>query len=158
MNISEATLDDIEPLCDLLALLFAQEAEFQPDREKQRTALRAILTAPEVGRILVWRDAESIRGMANLLFTVSTAKGGKVAILDDFIVHPDHRRNGIGTKLLDATRALCERENCHRIALQTDIDNQTAQRLYQRHGYSPSTMLSMILHLKNQPNPNPPNP
>jgi hypothetical protein len=71
--------------------LFAQEAESQPDRSLQSAGLQNIIDFPERGQILVLREWGSPLGMINLLFTVSTALGGRVAILEDMVVHPDHR-------------------------------------------------------------------
>ncbi len=143
MHVVEATADDVESICDLLDLLFSQEAEFNPDRNKQRAAVRAIIAVPHVGRILVYREDGAIHGMVNLLFTISTAKGGTVAILDDFIVRPDRRGQGIGSTLLNAARDFCIREGCLRITLNTDLDNDGATRLYQRHGFHVMNMKTM---------------
>ncbi|MBI5641079.1 MAG: hypothetical protein HZA17_11700 [Nitrospirae bacterium] len=43
MKIAEATKDDIQELCALLGLLFAQEAEFRPDQSLQSTGLQQII-------------------------------------------------------------------------------------------------------------------
>jgi hypothetical protein len=56
MEISLATASDIPALCELLSLLFSQEADFQPDEEAQRRGLAHILNNPDVGLILVARQ------------------------------------------------------------------------------------------------------
>jgi len=43
MHVSPAAEDDLPALCDLLGILFAREAEFLPDQERQSAGLRAIL-------------------------------------------------------------------------------------------------------------------
>lgn len=50
-----------------------------------------IMSNPDLGAILVVRDGPSILAMVNLLFTVSTAIGERVAILEDMIVAPTAR-------------------------------------------------------------------
>jgi GNAT superfamily N-acetyltransferase len=145
MQIAPATLADIPQLCGLLAILFNQEAEFSAESARQASGLRQIIEHRERGRILVMREQERLLGMANLLFTVSTARGGRVAILDDFVVLPERRGQGVGTALLQAARELAEAEGCSRITLQTDADNGAAMRLYRRHGYTQSTMVPFRL-------------
>ena len=39
--------------------------------------------------------------MVNMLFTISTAEGGFVIILEDLIVSQDHRGMGYGAQLID---------------------------------------------------------
>lgn len=147
MEISRATNDDIPQLCELLNFLFSQEAEFQPDRKLQAAGLRQIIDFPERGQILVIRDAESIIGMVNLLFTVSTALGGRVAILEDMVVRPQYRGRGTGDMLLKAAIGLVKSSGCRRIMLLTDATNELAQRFYRKHGFTISKMVPMRLLL-----------
>ncbi|HET7833850.1 MAG TPA: GNAT family N-acetyltransferase [Gallionella sp.] len=146
-KIHSATLADIPQLCTLLAILFTQEADFEPDAAKQSAAMCQIIAHPETGHILVLRESTDIIGMVNLLFTVSTACGGKVALLEDMIIHPAHRHDGLGSKLLRAAIELARSENCLRLTLLTDRANDAAIRFYQRHGFGISTMLPLRLTL-----------
>ncbi len=143
MRIEPATPSDIPRLCELLALLFTQEAEFTPDTSKQAEGLRRIIESPSVGTILAAREDTSVVGMVNVLFTVSTALGTRVALLEDVIVDPARRGQGLGGRLIDAAIAFARNAGCRRITLMTDADNVDAQRLYRRHGFEASTMLTM---------------
>jgi GNAT superfamily N-acetyltransferase len=144
-QIASASLHDIPQLCGLLAILFGQEEEFSPDGIRQAAGLRQIIEHPESARILVLREQETLLGMANLLFTISTARGGRVAILDDFVVLPERRGQGCGSALLQAAIAVAQSEGCSRITLQTDACNAAAMRLYRRHGFEQSTMVPFRL-------------
>jgi len=146
-QISPATLDDLPQLADLLNELFRMEPDFKPNRDKQLRGLRQIIEQPAIGRILVARDGGDLLGMVNLLFTISTAEGGPVAVLEDLVVGARHRGNGIGTELLNAAVALAREQGLSRITLLTNHDNASAQRLYQKHGFQPSHMVAMRLHL-----------
>lgn len=147
MKMSEATLEDIEELADLLAVLFAQEADFIPDQLKQSAGLKQIIEQPQLGRILVLRDGDKLVGMVNLLFTLSTALGGRVAILEDMVVHPDARGGGAGSLLLQSAIACAKSQDCLRITLLTDNDNAAAIRFYERQGFVVSGMVPLRLLL-----------
>jgi GNAT superfamily N-acetyltransferase len=147
MEIIRAKAEDIPQLCGLLAHLFDQEAEFRPDRALQEAGLRQIIDFPERGRILALREGQDVIGMANLLFTISTALGGRVAILEDMVVRPDCRSRGAGSKLLKAALASARSAGCLRMTLLTDNANEPAQRFYKRHGFSISDMVPMRLLL-----------
>lgn len=147
MEITLATASDIPALCDLLSLLFSQEADFQPDYEAQCRGLTQILNNPDVGLILVARQKNQIVGMVNLLFTVSTALGQRVALLEDLVIAPTQRGNGIGSQLLKQAIEIAKLHDCHRITLLTDMANESAQRFYQKHGFSFSAMIPMRILL-----------
>lgn len=147
LRIAVAQTEDVPALCELLKILFSQEAEFTPDEAAQRRGLAHIMASPEVGAILVARQGERIVGMANLLYTVSTALGERVALLEDMVVAPDARGAGIGSRLLQEAIQFARSNGCHRITLLTDRSNEPAQRFYQRHGFGPSAMIPLRLAL-----------
>lgn len=147
MEISLAQAADIPDLCDLLAELFSQEAEFTPDRAAQERGLAAIIARPEAGHILVARQTGRAVGMVSLQYLVSTALGGRVALLEDMIVAAGARGHGLGAWLLSQAVDLARAQGCLRITLLTDGDNLTAQRFYQRHGFKPSPMTPLRLVL-----------
>ena len=142
-EITPAVAADIPQLCELLAVLFTEEAEFAPAPGPHARALHDIIASPGAGRILVLREEGGILGMANLLFTISTACGGRVALLEDMVVRPERRADGLGSELLDAAIALARQEGCLRITLLTDRANDGAIRFYQRRGFLLSEMLPL---------------
>ncbi len=146
-RIEPATLDDLPQLAGLLADLFTMESDFRPDRARQLRALRHIVEHPEVGCILVIRGGAEIWGMINLLFTISTAEGGPVVLLEDLIIHANHRGQGLGSALLQHAIEFAKSRGLTRITLLTDGHNTKAVRLYERHGFKPSAMVPMRLQL-----------
>jgi GNAT superfamily N-acetyltransferase len=132
----------------LLALLFTQEPEFSPNAEKQSEALDAILHDRSRGRIFVAREGGKVVGMASLLYTISTAEGGKAALFEDFIVQPEYRGQGIGTRLLEYVIQQARAEGVLRITLLTDLKNDNAQDLYRKLGFVNSSMQAMRLKLR----------
>ncbi len=147
-TLGSAARSDIPRLVELLGLLFSQEREFTPDPEKQRDALEAILADRSRGRIFVAREGSEVVGMATLLYTISTAEGGKAALFEDLIVDPKHRRKGIGGKLINYVIQQARAEGVLRITLLTDLENDTALGLYRKLGFVDSPMQPMRLHLK----------
>lgn len=140
MQITLAQFDDLAALSGLLAELFAQEAEFQPDPERQLQGLRYILADPTVGEILVARDETGVHGMVSLLYSVSTALGSRVAWLEDMVVSQTARSQGVGSALIETAIEHARSRGCARITLLTDGDNHAAQRFYTRHGFVASPM------------------
>lgn len=145
--IRQAVCADIPQLCALLAELFTQEADFMPDAGRQRRALRLILDNAEAGRIYCATHSDAVIGMVTILFTVSTAEGGRAAWLEDMVVRPDWRGQGIGRRLLSHALAGARMAGCTRVALLTDRDNCQAIGLYGKAGFERSRMVPFRLKL-----------
>lgn len=141
IEIKKATTNDIENLTKLLSILFSQEKDFTPDNEKQKHGLELIINHSNTGEILIAKQQNKTIGMVSLLYSISTALGSKVAILEDMIVHPDFRNLGIGNKLINEAIKTAKRNNCQRITLLTDNDNFDAHRFYEVNEFKKSKMV-----------------
>jgi GNAT superfamily N-acetyltransferase len=150
-RVREARPADLEAMVELLGHLFKQESDFVPAPAKQRRALSLILAQPSAGRLFVLTLGGKVLGMVSLLFTISTAEGGKAAWLEDLVVAPDQRGRGYGTRLLRAAVDWARREGIARITLLTDSNNSGARGLYLRHGFAASAMQPLRLHLTRRP-------
>ncbi|MFZ3088013.1 MAG: GNAT family N-acetyltransferase [Methylotenera sp.] len=147
MQITPAKASDIPALCELLGILFSQEADFNPDFNAQSRGLARIIGNPDVGLILVARRDAQVVGMVSLLYTISTALGARVALLEDMVISPGMRGSGVGSRLLEQAIQTARSSGCKRITLLTDHDNESAQRFYQRHGFTFSAMIPLRLSL-----------
>src|SRR5260370_1922297 len=85
--IEPATEADLDELSEMLGGLFAQESDFRPDKERQLRGLRLIFEQPSRVRVFVLRRDGAIVGRINLLFTLNTAEGGFVILLEDLVSH-----------------------------------------------------------------------
>ena len=148
VRFEQAKASDLPRLVELLGILFESEAEFSADAEKQRVALQAILADTGKGKIYVAREGRQVVAMASLLYTISTAEGGKAAIFEDLVVAPEHRKRGIGEALLKHVVAEARAEGVLRITLLTDMQNERAQAMYRRVGFVGSPMKPMRLKIK----------
>lgn len=144
-HIEPATIEDMPQLVELLGALFSEEADFRPDKDKQEHGLRLILEQPNRGRIFVLRTDHAVIGMVNLLFTISTAEGGLVILMEDVIVHPQHRRMGYGGRLLQHAIEFAREKNFRRITLLTDKISAESQAFFGKHGFTFSSMIPMRL-------------
>ena len=147
MLIELATEADIPRLCELLAILFTQEAEFSLNRTLQAQALYLILGLPEMGAVLVWRDESGIVGMVSLLYVVSTFLGGRVELIEDMVVDPARRGKSYGRELLRSAIEHARKTGCRPITLLTDEGNEAAKNFYESFGFQASSMQPYRLQL-----------
>jgi ribosomal protein S18 acetylase RimI-like enzyme len=140
-----AGIDDIPELTGLLTILFSQDLEFEPNTKKQYNGLHQIISHPEIGEILVFKNNGEIIGMVSLLYSISTALGGKVVILEDMVIDPAFRNMGFGSELLNEAIKFAAKRDCLRITLLTDYDNEIAVHFYEKFQFSKSSMIPLRL-------------
>ena len=62
---------------------------------------------------------------------------GKYLEIDNFIVHPDHRKKGVGKMMTDYIDAKAKETGCTMIVLDAFTGNFAAHRFYYNQGYAP---------------------
>ncbi len=142
-RIEPATAEDLPMLAELLHDLFSKESDFRPDTVTQLRGLRLIIEQPNRGRIFVLRSLGKIIGMINLLFTISTAEGGFVIILEDLVITQEHRGQGYGSQLLNYAIDFARQKDFLRITLLTDRLDETSKQFFQQHDFHQSVMVPM---------------
>ena len=148
--IEPAVFEDLDELSNLLGELFSEEKDFRPDKQKQLQGLRLIFEEPNRGRVFVLRRDRTIVGMINLLFTISTAEGGFVMLLEDLVVHKESQGKGYGKRLLEHAIDFARKKNFLRITLLTDRPENVAQAFFRKHGFIESSMIPMRLWITPQ--------
>jgi GNAT superfamily N-acetyltransferase len=146
-SIELATINDIPSMVELLNELFTQDIEFIPNNIQQQKGLELILNNPEIGELFLLKTDNKTVGMVSLLYSISTALGGKVAILEDMIITKKHQGNGLGSRLLNYAIDFARKRNCMRITLLTDYDNERAIGFYKKSNFIKSQMIPMRLLL-----------
>ena len=141
LNFRVAKTEDIPVLCELLWELFSQEVEFTPKKEIQEKALKKIIEDETIGDIFVALKEKKVVAMVNVLYTISTALGEKVAILEDMVVFQKYKNQKIGSSLIEFTLDYLEKNSFKRVTLLTDSDNFNAHNFYKKHGFIKSSMI-----------------
>jgi GNAT superfamily N-acetyltransferase len=142
-HVEPATLEDLPALTELVMDLLSRSEDFTPDQATQERGLRLILEQPNRGRIFVVRNKNKLFGMVNLLFTISTARGGFVILMEDVVIHPDHRGQGYGRMLVDYVVDFARQKNFKRITLLTDRMSAESQEFFKKQGFEYSNMIPM---------------
>ena len=143
LRVEAATIEDLPALTALVMELMEVQSDFTPDREAQERGVRLVLEEPSRGRIFVLRNDDRIIGMVNLLFTISTAMGGFVILMEDLVIHPEHRGQGYGSRLVEYVADFARDKNFKRITLLTDKLSSDSQGFFKKHGFEFSHLIPM---------------
>lgn len=136
ITVKAATLADV----DLIAPLFDGYRQFyrQPsDLEAARAFVAERLTNNE-SVILLAYDHEAL-GFTQLYPSFSSVSLRRLWILNDLFVAATARQRGVGAALLESARQWAISTNAKGLVLETEITNQTAQRLYESLGWQRET-------------------
>lgn len=130
-----ATPDDLPVLLELVAeYCMADDHVF--DEQVVQAGLEPLLIDDTYGVIWVI-DPDPLHGSADGYVVVtwgwSIEIGGLDVVLDEFYVRG--RGQGKGGDALRVVEAECRGRGVKRIFLETELANQGARRLYERHGY-----------------------
>lgn len=143
VRVEPATIEDLPELVRLVGELMELQDDFTPNPEAHERGVALILEQPNRGRIFVLRNDDRIFGMVNLLFTISTAMGGLVILLEDLVIHPDHRGQGYGTMLVDYVADFAKKKNFKRITLLADKMGADSQNFFKKQGFEFANMTPM---------------
>lgn len=142
-TIRVASEGDLDALVRLLGLLFSIEADFKPDKRRQRRGLSLMLREPERRVVLVAERGGDVIGMVTVQLLVSTAEGAPSGLLEDMVVDEGARGAGVGRRLLLAAEQWARRQGATRLQLLADRTNLPALRFYRRLGWSDTQLVCL---------------
>jgi len=135
-HVVRATIDDLDALLPLVTAyrVFYRQS---PNEERERELIDRNLREGR-STVLLARHAESGEaiGFAQLFRTYSTVWLGPSLLLEDLFVTPGLRRSGVATALLEASVAYAREIGAVGMFLETAMDNEAAQAVYERAGWS----------------------
>lgn len=134
-SIRTATAADVPAMVALLAELFAIEADFAIAPEIQARGLGLLLGRANAVVLVAEHDG-TVAGMCTVQLSVSTARGGLSAGIEDVVVTARCRGQGIGGQLVTAAERWAVAQGAVRIALLADETNAPALDFYDHLGFS----------------------
>ncbi|MGQ4878688.1 GNAT family N-acetyltransferase [Billgrantia sp. LNSP4103-1] len=138
MTVRPATPNDLDPLSELLDgyRRFYRQA---PDVQAARRFLEARLEQGDSYLLVHEGPKGELQGFVQLYPLLSTVRLAPLWLLNDLFVAPEARRGGVGRALMSAARELAEAHGVGHLKLATEIDNRTAQALYESLGWQRDT-------------------
>ncbi|MCX7023236.1 MAG: GNAT family N-acetyltransferase [Spirochaetes bacterium] len=116
-----------------------------PDESGMRSIYREILGMPAIMRVFVAKYGAAIVGFANVQLVYSVWSEGMAWNVDDLYVEPGYRGRGVAETIMRTIERCARKEDCRRIQLHTELDNERANNLYGKLGFRRERML---FHMK----------
>lgn len=151
IDYSVANEGDIEAMVSLLGLLFSIEKDFSPNITKQKEGLHLLLQNQKSATIQIAKNAKGhVIGMVTAQLVISTAQGASSAWIEDMVVAPEYRNQGIGKTLLQYCLNWATQQGATRAQLLVDMQNKPALGYYQHLNWQ-TTQLQARRLLLNSP-------
>jgi GNAT superfamily N-acetyltransferase len=129
-----AVVDDLERLLPLVQA-YRVFYKKQPEPKRERAFIERHLKR-KTATIYLAEVNEIAAGFVQLFRTYSTVHLSAVWILEDLFVVPQYRGYGVAAMLLDHARLHALRDGASGMFLETAYDNESAQRVYERAGWT----------------------
>ena len=138
MKIFQATIEDLEGVSNLFNLyrMFYQQ---ESDLEGAKTYIKQRIESKE-SVIFVVKDKLNYVGFTQLYPTFSSISMKRAWILNDLYVEKEARKQGVGEMLLHKAKEYGIETGAKSLSLITALDNYSAQRLYEKHGYEKESL------------------
>lgn len=131
MMIREAESRDRQQLFELYRMLVPNSTQMNV-LEEQIEKLRN----DPMNFVFVYDEEDAILGSITLNICLQALHGTRpYAIVENVIVHEDHRNKHIGNKLFNYVEEYCRSIDCHRIMLLSHSSRTEAHRFFKREGY-----------------------
>ena len=144
IKIRKAVSSDIADLADLLHDLFSIEEDFQFDEQKQRAGLLMLIESDCNEKVLFVAEKDKrVIGMCSAQTLISTAEGGKAAMIEDMAVEKSARGNGIGRLIMDEIVSWAKENGITRLQLLADKNNIRAISFYKKNDWKYTQLICL---------------
>lgn len=147
LHICEASKDVLPDLIDLLRDLFTIEKDFVFNEENHSKGL-SLLIEDSNHIVLAAKFDKELVAMITIQTVISTVRGSKVGLIEDFIVKDDFRDMGIGTHLLSYIKEYAKTNEFTRLQLVCDNDNELAKEFYRNKKFKESNLTAWYYHFE----------
>ena len=127
---SAKDIDALLPLVQAYRVFYKQLPDMAGERRFLGKHLRDATSS-----VFFASDGQSALGFVQIFESWSTLRLAPVLILEDLFVKPEARGRGIARALIDAAIAYARETGAAGMFLETAVDNERAQQVYEREGW-----------------------
>ena len=134
LTIRKIREDELPSLLNLYRHLHPSDPELVVTNEVERLWHR-ILSDSQL-HYLVAEVAEQVVSSCTLaIISNLTCSARPYGLIENVVTHPDFRRRGIGTRILQAALELAWEQDCYKVMLLTGRKDEATLRFYQQAGF-----------------------
>jgi GNAT superfamily N-acetyltransferase len=147
VRIEPITAQQLETLLPMIAAYQRFYEVADVDAERNRAFFTRFLAPSDAGMLLGAWSGEQLVGYACLYWHFTSLVPAETVLMNDLYVDRDHRGEGIGRALIEASAGVARERGAHHLEWATAPDNEAAQRLYDSTGAERSEWVEYELPL-----------
>jgi GNAT superfamily N-acetyltransferase len=128
-----ATSDDAQVVAELLHAFNTEFDTPSPGAKVLEPRLRRLLVSDSTFAVLAGEPAVAV---ALITLRPNVWYEGRVGLLDEMYVAPDHRGGGIGSLVVELVLETCRQRDVDLVEINVDEADIDAMRFYERHGFA----------------------
>lgn len=134
LQVSRVSEPDLAALLPLVRA-YCDFYNVSPSDDDLLALSRALIADPDrEGVQLIARDHGRPIGFATVYWSWATTSAERIGVMNDLYVAPEARGSGTAEALIEACRAECRARGAGKLTWQTALDNERAQKVYDRLG------------------------
>lgn len=130
-SVTQDELNQVTALFNQYMIFYKKES----NPNKYRTYLKERLDNQEADIFIAYDEHQEAQGFVLNYTTFSSTSLGKIIVLNDLFVMPEHRKKGVAEALITRVKEFALERGAIRVDLSTAKDNFNAQALYEKIGF-----------------------
>lgn len=131
-----AVSDDLEELLRFSEALYREDGTARFERERASRGFSQVLEDESLGRVWMIEAGGRSVGYVVLTWGFTIEHWGRVGLIDELFVLPNHRDRGLGTAAMELAERSCRERGIRAVQLEVSRANARGQELYRRLGFA----------------------
>jgi GNAT superfamily N-acetyltransferase len=141
----EVAAHELDALLDLYSYLHATDAPL-PDAVTLQSVWDDIVRDPKVHCLVGDLEGRLVASCILVIVPNLTRGARPYGLIENVITHPDHRRQGIGTRLLQHALDMAWAQQCYKVMLLTGRKDEAVFRFYENVGFKRGVKTGFIAY------------
>jgi ribosomal protein S18 acetylase RimI-like enzyme len=126
--------DDLAALLNLYKYLNPTDAPL-PDESNLQQIWNQILSDRKMNLFVADLDSNLIASCVLVVVPNLTRGARPYGLIENVITHPNYRRQGVGTRLIDHALQSAWSQNCYKVMLLSASERESAHKFYEKSGF-----------------------
>ncbi|MFW6389575.1 MAG: GNAT family N-acetyltransferase [Halanaerobiales bacterium] len=138
--------DELKELLDLYRYLNTEDPEI--DSSDLCPLWEEIFNDPHLYYVVVKKNKKIVSSCTLAIIKNLTRNANPYGIVENVVTHPDYRRQGLGTKVINKAINICKGKDCYKVMLLTGSKKESTLKFYEKAGFDRDVKTGFYKKLK----------